>query len=125
MKIAAVSASVVWPRKIPRIGIPVVILTDEGLTGSGEAPISEAPQVACDIIRSLLEPAVVGRPFLPNRDEIASLWDLMYALHRSEGHTAGFLLEAMSAVDIALWDLAGKITGLICFGRRRLYPSRS
>src|SRR5215469_7447906 len=112
MKITAVSPSVVWPGKSTKTGIPVVeILTDEGLTGWGEAPISEVPHVACDIIRSLLEPALAGRTFLPNRDEITSLWDRLYALRRSEGQTAGFLLEAMSAVDIALWDLAGKITG--------------
>jgi D-arabinonate dehydratase/D-galactarolactone cycloisomerase len=32
----------------------------------------------------------------------------MYSTMRLRGHHSGYLLEAMSGVDIALWDLAGK-----------------
>ena len=35
----------------------------------------------------------------------------MYSTMRVRGQTGGFMLDAISGVDIALWDLAGKIAG--------------
>jgi galactonate dehydratase len=35
----------------------------------------------------------------------------MYSTMRVRGQTGGFMLDAISGVDIALWDLAGKLTG--------------
>jgi L-alanine-DL-glutamate epimerase-like enolase superfamily enzyme len=35
----------------------------------------------------------------------------MYAVMRGRGHSKGFVLEAMSAVDMALWDIMGKALG--------------
>jgi len=39
------------------------------------------------------------------------VWDKMYGMMRGRGHSKGFMLEAMSAVDIALWDIIGKALG--------------
>ena len=44
--------------------------------------------------------------------DITVLWERMYAGMRVRGHQAGFYLEAMSGIDIALWDLAGKAAKL-------------
>src|SRR3546814_16353732 len=42
---------------------------------------------------------------------------------RVSGYIGGFYLDALAAIDIALWDLAGKLTGLplvkLLGGRRR------
>src|SRR6266571_4929392 len=43
--------------------------------------------------------------------DIERLWDQMYSAMRVRGQTGGFMLDAISGVDIALWDLAGKIAG--------------
>jgi L-alanine-DL-glutamate epimerase-like enolase superfamily enzyme len=51
---------------------------------------------------------VVGRDPL----DIEGIWDAMYATMRGRGHSRGFLLEAISGIDIALWDLLGKRFGL-------------
>ena len=40
------------------------------------------------------------------------MWDRLYATMRVRGQTGGFMLDAISGVDIALWDLAGKAQGL-------------
>jgi L-alanine-DL-glutamate epimerase-like enolase superfamily enzyme len=44
-----------------------------------------------------------------NALQILPLWERMYSTQRTRGfNSAGFLSEAMSAVDIALWDILGK-----------------
>ena len=87
----------------------VRITTDSGLTGWGEAQAPLAPEVACEIVRLLLRPAVEGLEFDGTTTRISELWDLMYRTMRVRGQTGGFMLDAISGVDIALWDLAGKM----------------
>ena len=80
-----------------------------GLVGWGEAQAPLAPEVACTIVDRLLRPAISGEEFDGTPERIAVLWDRMYATMRVRGQTGGFMLDAMSGVDIALWDLAGKL----------------
>lgn len=44
-------------------------------------------------------------------NNVVVLWEKMYAGMRVRGHRAGFYLEAISGIDIALWDLIGKSVG--------------
>ena len=39
------------------------------------------------------------------------LWNVMYDLMRERGYYGGFMLDAISACDVALWDLRGKMLG--------------
>ena len=80
---------------------------DNGLVGWGEAQAPLAPEVACAIVEQLLRPALVGVDFEGTPAHIAELWERMYSTMRVRGHSGGFMLDAMSGVDIALWDLAG------------------
>ena len=81
---------------------------DSGLVGYGEAKAPVAPEATREVIRDLLAPIAVGADPL----DIDVVWERMYAAMRLRGHGSGFLLEAMSGVDLALWDLAGKILGV-------------
>lgn len=87
----------------------VRIETDTGLVGWGEAQAPVAPEVACSIVNLLLKPVVSGAEFFGSVEEIADLWQRMYATMRVRGQSGGFMMDAISGVDIALWDLAGKI----------------
>jgi L-alanine-DL-glutamate epimerase-like enolase superfamily enzyme len=110
MKLSCVEATVVHPPEGAAGGIPIVeIRTDSGLSGWGEARATRAPDAVVDIVRDLLSPILRGRSFRGDREEIESLWDCMYGVMRAEGQTGGFTPEAIGAVDIALWDLAGKV----------------
>ena len=82
---------------------------ENGLVGWGEAQAPLAPEVACTIVEHLLRPAVEGSEFHGDPAEIALLWERMYATMRVRGHSGGFMIDAMSGVDIALWDLAGQL----------------
>ncbi|HEY9279030.1 MAG TPA: mandelate racemase/muconate lactonizing enzyme family protein [Eoetvoesiella sp.] len=82
----------------------VRIQTDDGVSGIGECIARLGPGVTAAIINEILKPVLLGRD--PN--DIEAIWEDMYSTMRARGHSRGFLLEAISGVDIALWDLLGK-----------------
>ncbi|MCE9630561.1 MAG: mandelate racemase/muconate lactonizing enzyme family protein [Planctomycetia bacterium] len=82
---------------------------ENGLVGWGEAQAPLAPEVACTIVELLLRPAIEGLEFDGGPTRIAELWERMYSTMRVRGQCGGFMLDAISGVDIALWDLAGLI----------------
>lgn len=82
----------------------VQIETDAGITGWGEAQAPVAPEVAATIINTLLAPAIKGADALAPE----TLWAQMYEMMRVRGQTGGFMLDAIAAVDIAIWDICGK-----------------
>ena len=89
----------------------VKVTLESGLAGWGEAQAPLAPDVACLIMDQLLRPAVEGQDFDGSPERVRSLRDRMYSTMRVRGQTGGFMLDAIAGVDIALWDLAGKIRG--------------
>jgi L-alanine-DL-glutamate epimerase-like enolase superfamily enzyme len=83
----------------------VKITTSDGLVGWGEALAPVAPEVVATIIEQLLSPVLIGRS--PLDGDV--LWSKMYDLMRVRGYYGGFMVDAMSACDVALWDLRGKM----------------
>lgn len=86
--------------------VVVRIETDDGLVGWGEAHAPYAPTVTQALILDLFAPLLIGQN--PMHSEM--LWEKMYGAMRLRGHNTGFTTEALAGVDIALWDLRGKIT---------------
>jgi len=84
----------------------VEVQTDTGLTGWGEAFAQglEPPEIAAVVIDKALRPLVVGADPL----DVEVLWHRMYHATRDYGRK-GSVVAAISAVDIALWDIAGRI----------------
>ncbi|HEX7359938.1 MAG TPA: mandelate racemase/muconate lactonizing enzyme family protein [Bryobacteraceae bacterium] len=85
------------------------ITLENGLFGWGEAQAPLAPQVPCTIVNTLLAPVLFQEQFDGSISGVAGLWQRMYSAMRVRGQTGGFMLDAISGVDLALWDLAGKI----------------
>jgi D-galactarolactone cycloisomerase len=85
---------------------------DSGLVGWGESQSPLAPEVVCEIVNRLLSAAIGEQPFDGAVEEIEALWWRMYSAMRVRGQTGGFMMDAIAGVDIALWDLAGKLAGL-------------
>jgi galactonate dehydratase len=44
--------------------------------------------------------------------DAAAIYDDLYDLMRVRGYTGGFYVDALAAIDIALWDIAGKLAGV-------------
>ncbi|HUA16832.1 MAG TPA: L-rhamnonate dehydratase [Verrucomicrobiae bacterium] len=79
----------------------VEIFTDEGHVGLGNAAL--APQVTKKVIDLYLKPLLIGQ----NPWDLERLWQHMYRKTMAFGRK-GIGMVAISAVDIALWDLLGK-----------------
>lgn len=86
----------------------VKITTDNGLVGWGEALAPVVPQMVSEIVEHLFSPILVGEN--PNKTNV--LWSRMYDAMRDRGYFTGFMVDAIAAVDCALWDIRGKAAGL-------------
>ena len=86
----------------------VEIETDTGLVGIGNAALS--PHVTKAVIEHHLAPMLVGE----NPLDIAYLWERMYRQTLPFGRK-GSGMAAISAIDLALWDILGKHTNLPVF----------
>ncbi|MGE5615203.1 MAG: mandelate racemase/muconate lactonizing enzyme family protein [Bacillota bacterium] len=77
------------------------VLTDEGITGIGWA---HGSKLVIDTMLSLRERVLGQDPF-----NVERIWSMMY-LPKVYGRK-GLEMRAISAVDIALWDIKGKVAG--------------
>jgi D-galactarolactone cycloisomerase len=82
----------------------VEIATDEGLVGWGEC--YGPARINAAVVNSM-KPMLVGQD--PLRTEW--LWQEIYARFRDHGQK-GSIIQGLSGIDIALWDLKGKIFGV-------------
>jgi D-galactarolactone cycloisomerase len=87
-----------------RMALIVEIVTDDGLSGFGEVYGPPRPNRA---VVEAYAPLLVGEdPFAIERH-----WQRMYNHLRDHGQR-GLAVQALSGIDIALWDLKGKALGL-------------
>jgi L-alanine-DL-glutamate epimerase-like enolase superfamily enzyme len=101
----------------------VEVETDAGLTGLGEAKVGVGNlgnyAAVVELIRRDLGPAIVGR----DPSDVTAIWDALYSGSRAhygarEGRLfptvgrRGITVAAISGLDIALWDIAGRALGV-------------
>ncbi len=102
----------------------IKITASDGTIGWGETYGIVAPQAVVAIIGDVLAPLLITREPV----DIPAIWDELYALMRVRGHWSGFYTDALAGIDIALWDLAGKLAGrpvveLLGGARRQRIPA--
>lgn len=86
------------------------IETDDGLIGWGDAFAYSCLGTVAAAIRDMIAPLVIGRDVTLTRDGLSALnRDLQLKTHLQGRY--GITTFAISAVDIALWDIAGKSAG--------------
>lgn len=93
-------------RNAERNWLLVELLTDRpGLSGLGDASPMEADEAVMLLARRLADDWVVGRDPLDSE----AVWTDVY--HNSPGKRGRLAMTALSGLDIALWDLKGKLLG--------------
>ena len=85
----------------------VRIVTDDGISGIGECMTRLSP-LALKAIIDEIAPAVIGSD--PRQPD--AIWEVLYGVMMNRGHNRGFYIEALSGIDIALWDICAKALGL-------------
>jgi len=80
----------------------------DGSIGWGEANCGIGPEILCAITDNIIEQMVVGREF----GSPFQLWDFLYDSQRGRGYSSGYWLDALAALDIAVWDALGKRAGV-------------
>ena len=86
----------------------VQLVTDEGIIGLGERPSGNATNLDAQVrlIKDLGEQFVVGsNPF-----EVEKLWQIIFASRHDYRHPGLDMTPALSAIEMACWDIIGKVT---------------
>jgi len=89
-----------------RNSLVVKISTDDGVVGWGESGVSMPLQHVQTYIHDILAPRLLGRNALATEP----IWHELYAFSRDFGRKAT-PIDALSGIDIALWDIRGKEAG--------------
>jgi L-alanine-DL-glutamate epimerase-like enolase superfamily enzyme len=89
----------------------VKITTESGEYGWGESVAFYAPEVCCTIISELIGPFLIGQSV----HDVVKIYEDLYNGMRVRGFFGGYYHDAIAAVDIAIWDLRGKLLGLPVF----------
>lgn len=102
-----------WSQRVTRTRQSVLceVSTDEKITGVGEAFYFGGPaKIAANIITDVYGPLLMDKDPL----DTSVIWDSLYNWTRDQG-MKGVTISALSAIDIALWDIKGKAQGLPIF----------
>ena len=105
VKIRDISTILTAPNGI-RLVVVKVETTEPGLVGWGCATFTQRALVVETAIEKYLKPFLIGR----NVDEIEDIWQSSYV--SGYWRNGPVLFNAMSGVDIALWDIKGKRAGM-------------
>jgi len=79
------------------------ITLENGTIGFGESTARLAPDAIVAIINGM-KPLLIGRDIF----DVNLIWEQLLATMANRGHRKGYLIEAISGIDIAIWDLIGK-----------------
>ncbi|WP_108663328.1 mandelate racemase/muconate lactonizing enzyme family protein [Acuticoccus kandeliae] len=89
-----------------RSSLLVRITCDDGTVGWGEGGQYGPPEPPAACIRDVLGPKLIGR----EATAPTAIFEEFYARTRDFGQKGAYV-EALSAIDIALWDIFGRVVG--------------
>ena len=101
VKITDVKTILTAPNGIRLVGVKIMT-SEPGLYGIGCATFTQRALVVATAIEQYLKPFLIGR----NVDEIEDIWQSSYV--SSYWRNGPVLFNAMSGIDIALWDIKAK-----------------
>ncbi len=101
VKITDIKTILTAPDKI-KLVVVKIMTSEPGLYGIGCATFTQRAYVVATALEKYLKPFLIGR----NVDEIEDIWQSTYV--SSYWRNGPVLFNAMSGIDMALWDIKGK-----------------
>jgi len=95
-------------RSVKRDAVLVKVVTDEGITGWGEAHHGRAPGAIARLVDTTLRELVIGMDAL----DTVGVWQRVYRMQLASHGMGAAAAMALSGLDLALWDIRGKAAGL-------------
>lgn len=94
-------------RAVKRDAVLIRVETDEGTVGWGEAHHARCPGAVAKFIDTTLSELVCGMDAL----DVVGVWAKVYRMQLSSHGAGAVAAMALSGLDIALWDIRGKVFG--------------
>jgi len=86
--------------------VTVKVITDSGLYGFGDATVNGREMAVVTYLEEHLVPCLIGR----SAHDIEDIWQYLYkGVYWRKG---AINMAAIAAIDMALWDIKGKVAGL-------------
>lgn len=90
------------------MSVLIKVTGESGTVGWGETYGIVAPEAVTAIIDNVLGPVIIGRD--PSQPVV--IHEDLYDLMRVRGFFGGYYVDSLAGVDIAIWDLFGKLANL-------------
>jgi D-galactarolactone cycloisomerase len=94
-------------RAVKRDAVVVKVTTDEGVVGWGESHHGRSPGAVAHHVNTTLRQLVVGL----DAADVVGVWARIYRFQLGSHGLGAATAIAMSGLDMALWDVRGKVTG--------------
>jgi mannonate dehydratase len=88
--------------------VTLKITTEDGVTGVGDATLNGREMAVVSFLQDHMVPSLIGR----DAHQIEDIWQFFYRGSYWRGGPVA--MTALAAVDMALWDIKGKVAGCRC-----------
>ena len=95
-------------RAVKRDAVIVKVTTEGGLVGWGESHHGRCPGAVANIVNTTLRGLVAGM----DAHDVMGIWNKIYIKQLGSHGMGAATCLAMSGIDMAIWDIRGKATGL-------------
>jgi len=103
MKITEVK---VFLNSVSRNFVTVKIITDEGTYGVGDGTLNGREMAVYSYLKEHIAPCLIGR----DPSQIEDIWQ--YLFKGAYWRKGPVTMAAIGAIDVALWDIKGKVAGM-------------